>query len=546
MTRRGFVFGGLTLFLFQAAHVSAAAPPISVFQIGNSLTWDSQPGVISSMAATIGVNWTAGYHVRSASSLSDIWNNPTPAENSVPGPTYVEGLRDSDWTALVMQPYRKSGNTLGLDLQYMKQFIDASQAAGRNIDSRYYIYTSWPLSYQWDAWLNPVGDSLTQLTLHQRQYFQNLAERISDDIDRDVYSIPVGDVLYRVREEWAAGRLPELGSFSSVYRDSIHLSLSTGRFIAETTVLATILGTDPADVVTDYSVANPILSQRLKSIIWDVVANHPFSGVVAPRLGDVNGDGDVDNLDLAILQNDFINQPLLRADVNGDLRVDELDLTYWELSLQPTQDEIVANFNGDQAVDQLDYDLWVADYGKSGEMITDANDDGAVNGADYTIWRNAISSHQARMKADFNDDGSIDLLDREAWEEENGLYWELRADFSGNNVLDLDDFLVWQENYYDFSARLVGDYDQNGIVDPADLTVWAQTFGSRFMLNADGNADGQVNAADYSVWRNYYNQAGGNAAAVPEPAAWSLAAIALVGLGLRWRREIPDSISGRS
>jgi ELWxxDGT repeat protein len=51
---------------------------------------------------------------------------------------------------------------------------------------------------------------------------------------------------------------------------------------------------------------------------------------------------------------------------------------------------------------------------------------------------------------------------------------------------------------------LVGDYDQSRLVDNADRSSWATRYGSISTsgLAADGNGDGVVNAADYTVWRD--------------------------------------------
>ncbi|MCA9241316.1 MAG: cadherin-like domain-containing protein, partial [Planctomycetales bacterium] len=47
-------------------------------------------------------------------------------------------------------------------------------------------------------------------------------------------------------------------------------------------------------------------------------------------------------------------------------------------------------------------------------------------------------------------------------------------------------------------VQLPGDYDFNGVVDQADYQAWLQAYGTN-SLAADGNGDGRVNSADYSV-----------------------------------------------
>ncbi len=52
------------------------------------------------------------------------------------------------------------------------------------------------------------------------------------------------------------------------------------------------------------------------------------------------------------------------------------------------------------------------------------------------------------------------------------------------------------------TSGLAGDYDASGEVDAADRDRWLAAFGSRDELLADGNQDGVVDAADYSLWRD--------------------------------------------
>ncbi|MEO7402529.1 MAG: dockerin type I domain-containing protein [Burkholderiales bacterium] len=55
---------------------------------------------------------------------------------------------------------------------------------------------------------------------------------------------------------------------------------------------------------------------------------------------------------------------------------------------------------------------------------------------------------------------------------------------------------------------LFGDYNNNGIVDAADYSVWRNSQGQNVTLGAgaDGNFDGQVTAADFDVWRSNFGK----------------------------------------
>jgi hypothetical protein len=79
-----------------------------------------------------------------------------------------------------------------------------------------------------------------------------------------------------------------------------------------------------------------------------------------------------------------------------------------------------------------------------------------------------------------------------------------------------------------------GDYDHNGIVQPADYNMWKANFGSTTQLDSDGNGDGIVDAADYTIWRDHLGQmvsGSGSAATVPEPGGLALLAIGGLLLG---------------
>ena len=100
---------------------------------------------------------------------------------------------------------------------------------------------------------------------------------------------------------------------------------------------------------------------------------------------------------------------------------------------------------------------------------------------------------------------------------------------SGTNI-ELGSLTIFRIQRVDLEATISavgipnGDYNRNGDVDLADFQVWKSNFGSTVDLKADGNKNNLVDAADYAIWRNAFSAAGGNAAlaVVPEPSCAAL------------------------
>lgn len=83
------------------------------------------------------------------------------------------------------------------------------------------------------------------------------------------------------------------------------------------------------------------------------------------------------------------------------------------------------------------------------------------------------------------------------------------------------------------------DYDRDGVLAATDYGAWSTAYGTAFnaflgqtpSLGADGNGDGRVDAADYTLWRDLMSAA---AVAVPEPGGvWLVVAALAAG----WRRR---------
>jgi hypothetical protein len=84
-----------------------------------------------------------------------------------------------------------------------------------------------------------------------------------------------------------------------------------------------------------------------------------------------------------------------------------------------------------------------------------------------------------------------------------------------------------------------GDYNDDGVVDAVDYTVWRNNLGDETEDNINNSGDGMngVDPADYDVWKQNYGDtvpgAGSGGLAIPEPASIVLLATAIALAPLR-------------
>lgn len=89
--------------------------------------------------------------------------------------------------------------------------------------------------------------------------------------------------------------------------------------------------------------------------------------------------------------------------------------------------------------------------------------------------------------------------------------------------------------------ELLGDYNDNGIVDAADYTLWRDSLDTATFLPND-QTPGSVDASDYEVWKNNFGETltmagAGATGAVPEPSAALLLAFSFLICDV-YRREL--------
>jgi peptidyl-prolyl cis-trans isomerase A (cyclophilin A) len=85
-----------------------------------------------------------------------------------------------------------------------------------------------------------------------------------------------------------------------------------------------------------------------------------------------------------------------------------------------------------------------------------------------------------------------------------------------------------------------GDYTFDGVTNAADFRRWVRDLGSSTLAEADGNGNAVVEGGDFLVWQRSFGQNFGApppVAAVPEPAALRLAALAALGAITARRRR---------
>jgi Dockerin type I domain len=106
-------------------------------------------------------------------------------------------------------------------------------------------------------------------------------------------------------------------------------------------------------------------------------------------------------------------------------------------------------------------------------------------------------------------------------------------------------------NFYNYKidayAHLMpwADFNSDGRVDGADITIWRQHFGSSVTPGADGdaNGDGTVDATDYVVWRGQVGESvasGIGSAVVPEPGTLLLLPTGILAIFVRRHRTVAE------
>lgn len=262
--------------------------PVQMYQVGNSLTQSSNRAAISAIAAKAGIDLETGWHIKSASSLTNIRDNPTilSSEAGYFGPfSYALPGQELDHVTLQAYPAGSTGNTLDDDINAIGDFMDLTRSNPANSDTVFYIYTSWPWHWNWDGWETPFEDDLDNIAIRNGEYYEVLMGRLHDiHGPENISMVPAAETLFRLNQEIELGTVPGLTHIRDVYSDHVHLN-TIGQFIMATAVFSTIFQIDPRglEIPTEFwdeAELSPELAAVLQNIVWEVVSTNSYAGIV--------------------------------------------------------------------------------------------------------------------------------------------------------------------------------------------------------------------------------------------------------------------------
>lgn len=190
----------------------------------------------------------------------------------------------------------------------------------------------------------------------------------------------------------------------------------------------------------------------------------------------------------------------------------------------------IGDLNVDTVIDDQDRRFWSDSYGAQTDLTADPNGDGVVDQLDGDLWQQAYDLGPE----DIDGSGAVGQPDLWRWQADYGDGLGSPADINADGAVDAADYTLWRDALQ--LARDV-DFDGDGLVTTADRDLWLSQLGWATELDADANDDGVVNAADYTIWRDgLAAQSAAASIGVPEPTTAALLALVAVSFVGRRRR----------
>ncbi|MFO0788193.1 MAG: hypothetical protein U0805_01980 [Pirellulales bacterium] len=487
-------------------------------------------------------------------------NNPTPAESIAIDDTYRGIMRDDLWI----------GRLQSAPSDAVKRYPVIKRPEGTNyagipgLDSTLYIVGD--RTGEWGEAQSRVGlNDISQRDSSYLYFSYDFAEHGVDEVRTLCCDSSAPSFAANPYGKFAVAGL---------HHDSFDINISSLASEIAAEVSRASGGTESVTIVTDLAGdlnADFVVDQTDRNIVMSNLGRGPGMRHLD---GDVDGNGYVDNDDLAALEANLNKSLSAPADFNGDFAVNKADMLVignnWHHGEATRAD---GDANGDHYVDVRDFDLLNASYlytpWKAPAALSpvpgDLTKDGLVDNDDSAIVLTCITSNcspQDFARSDINNDSVVDATDLQVLL----AHWDPTgpADVNDDLKINNDDIAVLFRNWGTTTdgGKADGDLNLDHVVNAADYALLMDWWGrgvADFAAQAplapqfesgDFNGDGAVDAADYVAWRKTDGSQAGyiawrshvgigtgagatqsvDLAAVPEPGSVLFTILTFVGL----------------
>lgn len=251
------------------------AKELKIYNIGNSLTWDSKPTVQDDVLARNGYTVVRGYHIKCGRGLTYIEINPDDTCIAPPEPygNWKHALINHEWDIITIQAY--TGGTGISEVAATASIIQEAISGGRNQDCVFFLYLAWPRILESSNFADLVMTSFedknepVSLSIGFLDYWYSELSSLFPTLDIRV--IPTGIVFAIIDEKLRELEISPYTNTYDLYRDSDHMNHVEGRHIAMSTMLSAITGIRTEDIIFPvgyFDSYNSTFVELSHEIIW--------------------------------------------------------------------------------------------------------------------------------------------------------------------------------------------------------------------------------------------------------------------------------------